>query len=144
MRSLQEHFRQENVLRAQKETAVVVSGEDDQDFERIKILNDAWNAKVAEAREIRLKKENEERELYILSRLDAKKERDDERRQRVDELVRKEKVCTESLFMCEKIRTNATESIHRRHPKHTFYRKIWMQPLNMPSPIRSTSILLSI
>lgn len=101
-RSLQEHFRQENLLREQREAAIGVSGIDDQDFVYKKALNDAWNAEVAITREIRLKKENAEREEYILSRLDAKKERDDKARQRTDDLVRKEMVCTESLVaaMC--------------------------------------------
>lgn len=97
MRSLKEHFAKENVMREQKEAAQIVTADFDGVFEAAKALNDAWNAEVAKGREIRLKKEKEERETYILSRLDLKKEREDKARRRADEMVRKEMVCNQSV-----------------------------------------------
>lgn len=97
MRSLIEHFKRENVLREQKEAAKLITADFDGVFDAAKALNDVWNAEVAKGREIRLQKENAERETYILSRLDVKKEREDKARQRTDELVRKEMVCYQSV-----------------------------------------------
>lgn len=102
MKSLKEHFRQENAMRRQQEEAVQEKVVDDHDFEKIKALNDAWNAKIAKKREIRLKKENEERESFILSRLEAKKEREAALGRAIDERVRKEMVGSAHYYQYKK------------------------------------------
>lgn len=93
MRSLQAHFMQQNALRSEELAAVSISAVEERDFALTAAINDVWNAEVAKNRENRVEKERAERETYILTRLDAMKEREDRERLRVDELVRKEIVC---------------------------------------------------
>lgn len=93
MRSLRAFFREETLLREQKLAAVSASDEDDREFEKMKAMADAWNAEIAKTREVRLAKLREERETYILSQLDEKREMDKMARQRADEIIRKEMVC---------------------------------------------------
>lgn len=147
MRSIKEHFKQENELREQKEASVQVSVEDDEDFKKIETLNDAWNAEIAKLREVRVKKEKEKREVYILSRLDAKKEREEKLRQHANELVRKEMVgiqyARKSITITVLMTMTNIFLIHRMHARHTFIRKNLMRPLNMLLHIQLISIMLS-
>lgn len=59
-------------------------------------LNNAWNASIAEIRNQRLEKVMNERQEYILSRLELKREREEEAMRVANEAVRLEKV--EILF----------------------------------------------
>lgn len=97
MRSLRQFFKAEALLRKEKLAAVSASDEDDKEYERMKALSDVWNADLAKKREIRWAKSRAERETFILSELDRKREEDEKQRQRADELIRKEVVCIQSL-----------------------------------------------
>lgn len=103
MKSITEYFRQENILRAQKQATIHTSADDDLDYERSKALSDDWNASVAKLREIRLAKENADREAEILSELDARRELEEAARQRTDELVRKETEASKTYIIPEKL-----------------------------------------
>lgn len=68
--------------------------EDDADFERISKINDEWNRNVAKMRDARLSKERTEMRKRIEWELEQQQLYEEEERQRVNELVLKEKVCT--------------------------------------------------
>lgn len=55
--------------------------------------NNAWNASIAEIRNTRLEKAMNERQEFILSRLELKREREEEAMRAAEEMVRLEKVC---------------------------------------------------
>lgn len=97
MRSLRAFFRQESSLRQQKLAAVSASDEDDKEYEKMKALSDVWNAELAKTREIHWAKLGEERETFILSELDRKREEDKKQRQRAEERIREEMVSIQSL-----------------------------------------------
>lgn len=56
-------------------------------------LNNAWNASIAEIRNKRLETAKNERQEFILTRLELKREREEEAMRAAEELVRMEKVC---------------------------------------------------
>lgn len=55
-------------------------------------LNNAWNESIAELRNKRLEQAMNERKEFILSRLELKREREEEARRAAEEVVRLEKV----------------------------------------------------
>ncbi len=55
-------------------------------------LNNAWNESIAELRNKRLEQAMNERKEFILSRLELKREREEETRRAAEEVVRLEKV----------------------------------------------------
>ncbi|XP_001659519.2 probable 28S ribosomal protein S26, mitochondrial [Aedes aegypti] len=65
--------------------------EEASEWEQIQRINEEWNRKIGEVREKRLADEREQRKNYILERLVAKEQRDQENRERVEERVRLEK-----------------------------------------------------
>lgn len=62
-------------------------------------LNNAWNASIAEIRNKRLEKAMNERQEFILTRLEMKREREEEAMRAAEELVRIEKVCFAFLHL---------------------------------------------
>lgn len=62
-------------------------------------LNNAWNASIAEIRNKRLDAKLNERQEFILNRLELKENRDEQLRQASEKCVRREKVRPLSIFV---------------------------------------------
>lgn len=65
---------------------------EDQDYAKCMSLNDEWNKNVAKSREIRLQKKWADRELEVLQNIEAKKKRDAEIMESIEDKVRKTKI----------------------------------------------------
>ncbi|XP_019537310.3 small ribosomal subunit protein mS26 [Aedes albopictus] len=73
------------------------------EWEELQRINEEWNRTVGEVREKRLADEREQRKNYILERLVAKEQRDQEKRERVEEKVRLEKELSKNYITRENI-----------------------------------------
>lgn len=82
----------ENKLTSSSDRIIVTPEEEAAEMQRCVELNNAWNGSIAEVRKERLEKEWKERQEYILSRLELKRERDEEALRAANELVQLEKV----------------------------------------------------
>lgn len=95
IRSLMVYFKQENKLQEKISSAdhlIITPEEEATDRSRRQAINDEWNAKCANIRAIRLEKEEAKKREYILERLALKEQRDAERLELADNMVRFEKV----------------------------------------------------
>lgn len=92
MRAVRQHFSEEKRKRDELAVEKTFKHEDDIEFEQISKINDEWNRNVAEIREARLAKQRVDEEIRILEDIEQRKERQEEERRRINELVRKEKV----------------------------------------------------
>ncbi|XP_023170641.2 probable 28S ribosomal protein S26, mitochondrial [Drosophila hydei] len=91
LRSVRQYLREEVVRQQETSTAdhiVLTPEQEEAEFQRCVEINAAWNAKIAIEREKRLAKEREEKVAYVQERLDARRVREEERRERADERVR--------------------------------------------------------
>lgn len=96
MRAVRSYLFQEVRVNKATSTAdhvIVTPEEEAADLQRCIELNAAWNASIAEIRNKRLEKEMIERQEYILSRLELKREREEREMLKAEEMVRLEKVC---------------------------------------------------
>lgn len=98
MRSLFEFFREESRLKKEAVSEITQVTKDDEDFEQMTKINNEWNAKCLADREARLEQTIKERKEHILLRLIQKEEQEKERVEKVDELIRTEKVRNDVLF----------------------------------------------
>lgn len=73
------------------------------EWEEVQRINEDWNRKVGEVRDNRLAGEREQRTNYILERLVAKEQREQENRERVEERVRLEKELSKAYITRENI-----------------------------------------
>lgn len=92
MRSIHAYFIEQVELKEAAKANVSQTKDFDEDFERIRAINDAWNKEIAEAREIRLAEMDANRREEILQKLVDAEERRAKKKQTVEALVRKEKV----------------------------------------------------
>ncbi|EDW19072.1 probable 28S ribosomal protein S26, mitochondrial [Drosophila mojavensis] len=93
LRSVRQYLREEVVRQQETSTAdhiVLTPEQEEAEFQRCVEVNNAWNAKIAKEREVRLAKEREEKVAYVQERLEAGKLREEERRERANERVRYE------------------------------------------------------
>ncbi|XP_065092620.1 small ribosomal subunit protein mS26 [Ochlerotatus camptorhynchus] len=73
------------------------------EWEEVQRINEDWNRKVGEVRDKRLAEEREQRRNYILERLVAKEQREQENRERVEERVRLEKELSKAYITRDNI-----------------------------------------
>lgn len=93
MRAVKSYLMEETKRREATSSAdhmIVTPEEAEADFERCRMLNEQWNKEVAAVREQRLAMEKLERHAIIAEKVDAKLERDQERRAIAEERVRLE------------------------------------------------------
>ena len=91
MTSLISHFIQMENANKIKFDPVTVRALAEKDFVKCNEINERWNKEVAKEREQRLAKQREARTKEIMSKLEAKRERDSKLRTRVDAEIRKAK-----------------------------------------------------
>ena len=91
MRSVRAFFRDEVQRKKQIVAQELTPADEEAEFQRISAINDQWNLEISRIRDERLIKENAERAVYIKSRLEAKKVRDQENLAKIEEIVKKEK-----------------------------------------------------
>lgn len=102
MRSVRQYLREENQRIAETSTAghfVLTAEQEEAEFQRCLQLNDKWNQEIALIREQRLAKERQEKIQYVQERLRAAEEREEERMEQIEELVRKEKVAITTIHL---------------------------------------------
>lgn len=95
MRSVRAFFREEverKRLTVSGDHIIISPEEEEKEFLRMKETNDQWNAECVKTREARLEKENARRREHILKRLELKETRDLLKQEKIEEIVRKEKV----------------------------------------------------
>lgn len=71
---------------------VLTPEQEEAEFQKCVAENEAWNAKIAQEREARLQKEAAEREAYVARKLEEARIKQEEERERIEEIVRLEKV----------------------------------------------------
>lgn len=90
-------FLREELERARETTTadhfVMSPEQEEEEFQQNIQINDAWNAKIAAERDKRLQEQFKERRADIAKRIEMAKERREEHLEKIDEIVRKEKVC---------------------------------------------------
>lgn len=95
-----------NLATSTADHIVVTPEKEATDMQRCIELNVEWNASIAEIRNRRLEKEMNERQEYILSRLELKRQREEDARLAAEEMVRLEKVCfAYEINICTDINT---------------------------------------
>lgn len=106
-------FLREEVLKASlpSTTSVLLKSPEQvqAEFDEALKINNEWNAECAKVRAVRMEKKMKEQEEYVLERLAAKEERDEERRQQVREAIELQKVQSKH-FITE---ANIDEAIER-------------------------------
>ncbi|XP_055905043.1 probable 28S ribosomal protein S26, mitochondrial [Eupeodes corollae] len=106
MRSMRMYLREESQRIRETSTAdhLVMSVEEEEaEFQRCLNLNKEWNDQIAAERNLRLEKENAAKREYIKERLELAKEREEDRLQRIEEIVRKEKEASKTFITRENI-----------------------------------------
>lgn len=98
MASLRNYFVEEKHKREAALAEKPQSIEDDADFERITKINDEWNRNVAKIRIARLEQQRIQMREKIQWELEQQRQYEDEERQRLNELVLKEKVCASNTI----------------------------------------------
>lgn len=92
MKALRAFFEEENRKRDEALAQKPQSIEDDADFESVSKINDEWNRSVAKIREARLENERIAMRQEIQWQLEQQREYEEEKRQKTNELVLREKV----------------------------------------------------
>lgn len=92
MKALRAFFEEENRKRDEALAQKPQSIEDDADFESVSKYNDEWNRSVAKIREARLENERIAMRQEIQWQLEQQREYEEEKRQKTNELVLREKV----------------------------------------------------
>lgn len=88
-------MREENQRIAETSSAdhfVLTPEQEEAEFQRCLQENEKWNREVAALREQRLAREHQEKQQYVQERLRLAEEREEERMEKIEALVRKEKV----------------------------------------------------
>ncbi|XP_062561496.1 small ribosomal subunit protein mS26-like [Armigeres subalbatus] len=73
------------------------------EWQEVQRINEEWNQKVGEVRDKRLADEREQRKNYILEKLVAKEQRDQENLEQVEQRVRREKELSSSYITRDNI-----------------------------------------
>lgn len=95
LRSVRQYLREENQRIAETSTAghfVLTTEQEEAEFQRCLQMNEKWNQEIGAIREQRLAKERHERVEHIRERLRVSQEREEERMEQIEALVKKEKV----------------------------------------------------
>lgn len=95
LRSVRQYLREENQRIAETSTVghfVLTPEQEEAEFQRCLQENDKWNKEVALIREQRLARELQEKAEYVKERLRLAQEREEEQMEKIEALVRKEKV----------------------------------------------------
>lgn len=92
MRSLCLHFKEEAALRELQLHEKPESLEDDLEFEEISKINDEWNARIAQERDVYLQEQAEIRQQFVLAEIDRKNEAAEEAKERFSRRVERESV----------------------------------------------------
>lgn len=95
LRSVRQFLREENIRLDETSTAdhfVLTPEQEEAEFQRCLQENEKWNREIALIREQRLAKEREEKAKYVEERLRLAREREEERMEKIEALVKKEKV----------------------------------------------------
>lgn len=88
-------LREENQRLDETSTAghfVLTAEQEEAEFQRCLQENEKWNKEIAAIRELRLAKESQEKSQYVKERLRLAQEREEERMEKIEALVKKEKV----------------------------------------------------
>nr|CAD7567547.1 unnamed protein product [Timema californicum] len=101
--ALRHYLSQEYEKNINQYTGLVDIGGQDSEHEDCMRINAEWNAEVAAEREERLVRQGEERKKIILETLIAAEKRQQERAQKADEIVRKEKINSKTFITAENI-----------------------------------------
>lgn len=95
MRSIRLYLREENQRIAETTTTdhiALTPQQEEEEFNRCIQENEKWNNEINKIRELRLAKEREETKAYVQEKLRLAEEREEELMQRIESLVKKEKV----------------------------------------------------
>ncbi|XP_037934439.1 probable 28S ribosomal protein S26, mitochondrial [Teleopsis dalmanni] len=106
LRSVRLYLREEVKRIQETSTAdhyVLTPEEEEAEFQRCFEENEIWNKKIAEERNERLEKERAERVNLIKERIELAKIRHEERLERAEEIVRKEKENAKTFITLEKL-----------------------------------------
>uniref|UniRef100_A0A1L8ECS9 Small ribosomal subunit protein mS26 n=1 Tax=Haematobia irritans TaxID=7368 RepID=A0A1L8ECS9_HAEIR len=106
LRSVRQYLREENQRIAETSTAdhfVLTPEQEEADFQRCLQENEKWNREVALIREARLAKERQAKAEYVQERLSLAEEREEERMQKIEALVRKQKELSKTFITRENL-----------------------------------------
>lgn len=95
LRSVRQFFREENERLDMTSTAghfVLTAEEEEAELQRCLLENEMWNKEIAVIREHRLAKEMQEKAEYVHERLRAAKEREEVKLEKIETLVKQQKV----------------------------------------------------
>lgn len=77
--------------------------DEEAEFQRCSAINSEWNLKIAEIRDARVAKENEERREYIQERLELKEAREAQEMTLIEDRIRVEKESSKHFITRENI-----------------------------------------
>ncbi|XP_030372890.1 probable 28S ribosomal protein S26, mitochondrial [Scaptodrosophila lebanonensis] len=106
LRSVRQYLREETVRQQETSTIdhiVFTPEQEEAAFQRCLEENAAWNATIAAEREVRLKREREEKKAYVQERLEAALIREEERKEQANEKVRREKELAKTFISRENL-----------------------------------------
>lgn len=106
LRSVRQYLREENQRIAETSTAghfVLTTEQEEAEFQRCLQENNKWNQEIAAIRELRLATEQHEKAEYVKERLSLAQEREEERMEKIEALVKKEKELSKSFITRENL-----------------------------------------
>ncbi|XP_058976244.1 small ribosomal subunit protein mS26-like [Musca domestica] len=106
LRSVRQYLREENQRIAETSSAdhfVLTPEQEEAEFQRCLQENEKWNREVAALREQRLAREHQEKQQYVQERLRLAEEREEERMEKIEALVRKEKELSKTFITRENL-----------------------------------------
>ncbi|XP_037815995.1 probable 28S ribosomal protein S26, mitochondrial [Lucilia sericata] len=114
LRSVRQYLREENQRLDETSTAghfVLTAEQEEAEFQRCLQENEKWNQEIALMREQRLAKEKQEKAEYIKERLRLAKEREEERMEQIEALVKKEKELSKTFITRENLETAIEQAL---------------------------------
>ncbi|XP_065359745.1 small ribosomal subunit protein mS26 [Calliphora vicina] len=106
LRSVRLFLREENQRLDETSTAghfVLTAEQEEAEFQRCLQENQKWNQEIAAIREQRLAKESQEKSEYVKERLRLAQEREEERMEKIEALVKKEKELSKTFITRENL-----------------------------------------
>lgn len=114
LRSVRQYLREENQRIAETSSAghfVLTAEQEEAEFQRCLQENEKWNQEIAVIREKRLAKERQEKEEYVKERLRMAREREEERMEKIEALVKKEKESSKTFITRENLETAIEQAL---------------------------------
>ena len=114
MRSLRQYLREEVLRLNVTSTAdhiVLTPEQEEAEFARCMQENEAWNHKISVERNERLLKERAQQAVKIRERLEAARVREEERMERIEEIVRREKELAKTFITHENLETAIEQAL---------------------------------